>query len=156
MVDDAIPQEGSSQRDIRPFVRVAVCTLDHETTITIGILGPVQKVIAQTTANKTDRIDSHIVLSTNEITPFGFRCNNRDRISFGYVRRKVINKMLTLVAYRDTIGENSKLYIRMAKNIRQMQYVGGNTTATWSFLNHFRKGKRQTNVLVYMALGHRT
>jgi len=110
-------------------VRVAVAP-DHETTITIGILGPVQKSIAQTTANETDRIDSHTVLSTIEIAPFGARCDNRNRMSFGYVQRKVMNEALTLSAYRDTVGENSKLYIQMAKNSHQMQCVGGNTTAT--------------------------
>ena len=51
-VEDEIAQEGSSQRDIRPFMRVAAIAPDHETTITIGILGPVQKAIANTTAKK--------------------------------------------------------------------------------------------------------
>ena len=120
-VDDVIPQEGISQRDIRPFVRVAD-TSDHETTITIGILGPVQNLIAQTTANGADRIDSRIVLSTIEIAPFSVRCDNHDRISFGYVQRKVMNKALTLSAYRDTIGKNSKLYIRIAENITQFSW----------------------------------
>ena len=131
-VDDKIPPEGSSQRDIRSFGRIIACVPDHKTTITIGILGPVKKVIEHITAKETDRIDSHIVLSTIEIAPFNVRCDNRDHISFEYVRRKIINEALTIAAYRDTIGENSKLYIRMAKNSRQMQSVGCNTTSMWS------------------------
>ena len=101
-VDDEIPQEGNSQQDIRPFVRVIACLPDHETIVTIGILGLVQKVIKHMAAKEIDRIDSHIVLLTIEISPFNFRCDNRDCISFGYVRRKTINEALTIAAYRDT------------------------------------------------------
>jgi len=124
-------------------MRVPVCVPDHETKITIGVLGPVQKVIEHTTGKETDRIDSHIVLSTIEIALFGVRCDNRDRISFGYVQRKVMNEALTLSAYRDTIGGKNKLYIRMDKNSQQIQSVGGNTTTMWYFLTIFARKKNR-------------
>jgi len=83
------------------------------------------------------------------------RCDNRDRFSFGYIRRKVINEALTIPTYNGLVGEKSKLYIRMSKNSRQMQSVGENTVSMWSFFNHFRKNKKQKKLLVYMALGHK-
>jgi len=112
-------------------------------------------VIEHTTAKETDRIDSHIMLLTIETASFNVRCDNCDRISFRFVRRKNINEALTIAVYRDAIGENNKLYIMMAKNSRQMQSVGCNTTSMWSFFNHFRKSKKQKELLVYMALGHK-
>jgi len=52
--DDTKDANASSKRDIRPFtVQVHTVVADHETTVAIGILGPVQKVIEPNTSKET-------------------------------------------------------------------------------------------------------
>jgi len=76
-------------KDLRKLLRPEFFFDDGDITLKINILGPVRK-IKNKNGGLIDSVDSHTVHAQIEVLPIEW-CENRNRLSFGYIRRCLIN-----------------------------------------------------------------
>ena len=128
---------------------------DKLTSIEIEILGPVTKYKKKLSVI-SNYVGSHVVVGSILVPPTG----TENRISFGKLRRLLLNKVIGLGAYQTersnvVAGERSKIFIRPSRGSMEMQDLGTSTLSMWKYLNEKRTKSTSREIKVYLGIGHK-